>query len=156
MHVFCPLVIMVIYISDFIAADILFKVINDQKSHIIAEEERNAAKRKKWHVIIPLAILAKLIHLKTMVMKVLFGIGTIQVLLVGGGIILYYYLRHNTICKIEPHLIHSHSHVADASLPGKVLFAHRLQSLDHMFLINILYENCFCLHRLINASVYVL
>lgn len=81
------------------------------------EESR---KKKKWQVIVPLAILGKLMHMKMMLMKILFGIGAIQVILVGGGALLYYYLKHKTLCKFEPHLMHSHSHVSDSIPPGIV------------------------------------
>lgn len=75
-------------------------------------------KRKKWQVIVPLTILAKLIHLKVMLIKILLGLGLVQTTLIGGGALLYYYLKHNTICRFEPHVMHTHSHVTDA-LPGK-------------------------------------
>lgn len=89
-------------------------IISNQNRFQYTEARLN--KKKKWQVIIPLAILGKLVHLKMLVTKILFGLGAIQVILIGGGVLLYYYLKHNTLCKIEPHLIQSHSHVADVPM----------------------------------------
>lgn len=78
-------------------------------------------KKKKWQVILPLAILGKLMHLKMMVFHVLVGIGVVQVILLGGGAFLFYYLKHNSFNSLvyaEPHLIHSHSHVLESAGPG--------------------------------------
>lgn len=74
-------------------------------------------KKKKWGVVLPLIILFKLMKLQMMVMKVMMGIGIIQLLLVVGGVSLYYYLKYNTLCKVQPHLVHTHSHLEHAE-PG--------------------------------------
>lgn len=66
----------------------------------------------------PLAILGKLMHLKIMLLQILLGLGAIQTTLIAGGALLYYYLKYNTICRFEPHVLHTHSHVTDA-MPGK-------------------------------------
>lgn len=59
-----------------------------------------------------------MMKLKMMLMKVLFGIGVIQLLLVAGGAFLFYYLKHNTHCKIQGHPIHTHSHVLEPEEHG--------------------------------------
>ncbi|GAB0087547.1 hypothetical protein DMENIID0001_018710 [Sergentomyia squamirostris] len=79
--------------------------------------EGRRIRRKKLNLIFPLAILLKLAHLKVMLLPILLGIGAIQLLLIAGGALLFHFLRNNTLCKVQPHLIHSHSHVTDSS-PG--------------------------------------
>lgn len=77
----------------------------------------------------PLAILGKLMHLKLMLMQILFAVGAVQVTVLGGGALLYYYLKHHTICRFEPHVVHSHSHVSDV-VPGKYQTGTTLRSLN--------------------------
>lgn len=79
-------------------------------------------KKKKWQVILPLAILGKLMHLKMMVFHVLVGVAIVQVTLLAGGIFLFHYLKHNALCSYEPHLIHSHSHILESAGPGNCVF----------------------------------
>lgn len=70
-------------------------------------------KKRKWNLIFPLAILVKLLHLKLTLIPIIVGVGLIQLLLIAGGALLFHYLRNNTLCRIQPHLIHSHSHVSE-------------------------------------------
>lgn len=79
-------------------------------------------KNKKLQIIIPLAILGKLVHLKFLIIQVLFGVGTIQLTLLGAAGAIFYYLKHKTLCKVEPHLITTHSHVAETAIPGRKIF----------------------------------
>lgn len=76
-------------------------------------KKKRKYKKRKWHIILPLAILLKLTHLKLMLLKVLLGIGGVQLILIVFGALLFHYLKNNTLCKIQPHLVHTHSHVAD-------------------------------------------
>lgn len=71
-------------------------------------------------MIFPLAILIKLLHLKITLLPIILGIGIVQILLVAGGAILFHYLKNNTLCRIQPHLVHTHSHgiSASESVPG--------------------------------------
>ncbi|XP_055677150.1 uncharacterized protein LOC129786276 [Lutzomyia longipalpis] len=92
---------------------------NEKGARLIASEDDNETsegrriRRKKLNLIFPLAILLKLAHLKVLLLPILLGIGVIQVLLIVGGALLFHFLRNNTLCKVQPHLVHSHSHVTE-------------------------------------------
>lgn len=73
---------------------------------------------KKWHIIFPIAILIKLMHIKLMLNIALLAIGLLQILTIGGGVLLFHYLKNNTLCKINPHLIQTHSHITSESEHG--------------------------------------
>lgn len=84
--------------------------------------KKNKLKRKrKWQIILPIAILLKLTHLKILAVKILLGIGGAQLLLIVGGALLFHYLKNNTLCKIQPHLVHTHSHITEHE-PGLFIF----------------------------------
>lgn len=89
-------------------------------------------KKKKWHILVPLAILGKLMHINMMLSKILFGLGFIQTILIAGGGALYYYLKKHTLCKFEPHAVHSHSHVVDSVPPGICLFYFVLRKITNV------------------------
>lgn len=84
-------------------------------------ESRGKKKRdkKKLNMILPLAILLKVAHLKLTLLPILLGVGLIQLILIAGGALLFAYLRNNTHCRIQPHLVHSHSHVGETG-PGNI------------------------------------
>lgn len=82
--------------------------------------EHRGKKKRKLALILPLIILFKMLNLKLMLTNVIVGIGVIQLLIVAGGSLLYYYLKHNTHCKIHAHPVHTHSHVVEPE-PGKTL-----------------------------------
>lgn len=75
-------------------------------------------KQRKWSLILPLAVMLKLVHLKLLLKPILLGVGLIQVLLIAGGLLLFHFFRNTNICKIQPHVIHAHSHISSESSPG--------------------------------------
>lgn len=75
-------------------------------------------KKKKWGMILPLALMLKLVHMKLLLKPILLGVGLIQVLLIAGGLIIFNYFRHSSVCRLQPHVVHSHSHIASESSPG--------------------------------------
>ncbi|XP_053698689.1 uncharacterized protein LOC128745640 [Sabethes cyaneus] len=79
--------------------------------------EGRGKKKKKWSLILPLALMLKLVHMKLLLKPILLGVGLIQILLIAGGLFIFNYFRHSNICRIQPHLIHSHSHIASESAP---------------------------------------
>lgn len=79
--------------------------------------EARGKKKKRWSMILPLALMLKLVHMKLLLKPILLGVGLIQVLLIVGGFLIFNYFRHNNVCRIQPHLIHSHSHIASESSP---------------------------------------
>lgn len=82
-----------------------------------AFEARGKKKKQRWSMILPLALMLKLVHMKLLLKPILLGVGLIQVLLIVGGFLIFNYFRHNNVCRIQPHLIHSHSHIASESSP---------------------------------------
>uniref|UniRef100_A0A182P5Z0 Uncharacterized protein n=1 Tax=Anopheles epiroticus TaxID=199890 RepID=A0A182P5Z0_9DIPT len=74
-------------------------------------------KQRKWSLILPLAVMLKLVHLKLLLKPILLGVGLIQVLLIAGGLLLFHFFRNTNICKIQPHVIHAHSHISSESSP---------------------------------------
>lgn len=76
-------------------------------------------KKKRWNMILPLALMLKLVHMKLLLKPILLGVGLIQVLLIAGGLIIFNYFRHSSICRLQPHVVHSHSHIASESSPGE-------------------------------------
>uniref|UniRef100_A0A182Q7I3 Uncharacterized protein n=1 Tax=Anopheles farauti TaxID=69004 RepID=A0A182Q7I3_9DIPT len=74
-------------------------------------------KQRKWSLILPLAVMLKLVHLKLLLKPILLGVGLIQVLLIAGGLLIFHFFRNTNICKIQPHVIHAHSHIASESSP---------------------------------------
>ncbi|KXJ77426.1 uncharacterized protein LOC109414760 [Aedes albopictus] len=74
-------------------------------------------KKKRWNMILPLALMLKLVHMKLLLKTILLGVGLIQVLLIAGGLIIFNYFRHSSICRLQPHVVHSHSHIASESSP---------------------------------------
>lgn len=82
--------------------------------------EGRGKKKKKWSLILPLALMLKLVHMKLLLKPILLGVGLIQILLIAGGLFIFNYFRHSNICRIQPHLIHSHSHIASESAPGMI------------------------------------
>ncbi|XP_052863709.1 uncharacterized protein LOC128270349 [Anopheles cruzii] len=79
--------------------------------------EARGKKKRKWSLILPLAVMLKLVHLKLLLKPILLGVGLIQVMLIGGGLLLFYFFRNTNICKIQPHVIHAHSHISSESSP---------------------------------------
>ncbi|XP_055532813.1 uncharacterized protein LOC129722952 [Wyeomyia smithii] len=79
--------------------------------------EGRGKKKKRWSLILPLALMLKLVHMKLLLKPILLGVGLIQILLIAGGLFIFNYFRHTNICRIQPHLIHSHSHIASESAP---------------------------------------
>ncbi|XP_055617195.1 uncharacterized protein LOC129762712 [Toxorhynchites rutilus septentrionalis] len=80
-------------------------------------ETRGKKKKNKWGLILPLALLLKLVHMKLLLKPILLGVGLIQILLILGGLIIFHYFRNSSICRIQPHVIHSHAHIATESSP---------------------------------------
>uniref|UniRef100_A0A182N5N2 Uncharacterized protein n=1 Tax=Anopheles dirus TaxID=7168 RepID=A0A182N5N2_9DIPT len=78
---------------------------------------KNKKQRQKWSLILPLAVMLKLVHLKLLLKPILLGVGLIQVLLIAGGLLIFHFFRNTNICKIQPHVIHAHSHIASESSP---------------------------------------
>ncbi|XP_058116981.1 uncharacterized protein LOC131288667 [Anopheles ziemanni] len=74
-------------------------------------------KQRKWSLILPLAVMLKLVHLKLLLKPILLGVGLIQLLLIAGGLLIFHFFRNTNICKIQPHVIHAHSHIASESAP---------------------------------------
>ncbi|XP_058460020.1 uncharacterized protein LOC131435794 [Malaya genurostris] len=74
-------------------------------------------KKRRWSMILPLALLLKLVHMKLLLKPILLGVGLIQILLIAGGLFIFNYFRNSNICRIQPHVIHSHSHIASESAP---------------------------------------
>lgn len=93
--------------------------VNSANANADAFEARGKKKKQRWSMILPLALMLKLVHMKLLLKPILLGVGLIQVLLIVGGFLIFNYFRHNNVCRIQPHLIHSHSHIASESSPGK-------------------------------------
>ncbi|XP_055587677.1 uncharacterized protein LOC129740097 isoform X2 [Uranotaenia lowii] len=74
-------------------------------------------KRRRWSMILPLALMLKLVHMKLLLKPILIGVGFIQLLLIVGGLIIFNYFRHSSICRLQPHVVHSHSHIGSESAP---------------------------------------
>ncbi|XP_053670581.1 uncharacterized protein LOC128720906 [Anopheles nili] len=74
-------------------------------------------RQRKWSLILPLAVMLKLVHLKLLLKPILLGVGLIQVLLIAGGLLIFHFFRNTNICKIQPHVIHAHSHISSESSP---------------------------------------
>ncbi|XP_035772755.1 uncharacterized protein LOC118456260 [Anopheles albimanus] len=91
----------------------------DSGARFLADDdfEARGKKKRKWSLILPLAVMLKLVHLKLLLKPILLGVGLIQVLLIGGGLLLFYFFRNTNICKIQPHVIHAHSHISSESSP---------------------------------------
>ncbi|XP_050087567.1 uncharacterized protein LOC126572366 [Anopheles aquasalis] len=91
----------------------------DSGARFMADDdfEARGKKKRKWSMILPLAVMLKLVHLKLLLKPILLGVGLIQVLLIGGGLLLFYFFRNTNICKIQPHVIHAHSHISSESSP---------------------------------------
>ncbi|XP_035891570.1 uncharacterized protein LOC118502931 [Anopheles stephensi] len=90
-------------------------------ARFLADEDFEARgkkqKQRKWSLILPLAVMLKLVHLKLLLKPILLGVGLIQVLLIAGGLLLFHFFRNTNICKIQPHVIHAHSHISSESSP---------------------------------------
>lgn len=93
-------------------------MVNRLYNNLDEARAKKKKKKKKLALILPLTILLKLTHLKILVTKVLLGIGAVQLILIVGGALIFHYLKNNTLCKVQPHLVHTHSHVSDYSEPG--------------------------------------
>ncbi|KAL1380946.1 hypothetical protein pipiens_013826 [Culex pipiens pipiens] len=91
--------------------------VNSANANVDAFEARGKKKKQRWSMILPLALMLKLVHMKLLLKPILLGVGLIQVLLIVGGFLIFNYFRHNNVCRIQPHLIHSHSHIASESSP---------------------------------------
>ncbi|XP_037029215.1 uncharacterized protein LOC119069262 [Bradysia coprophila] len=89
------------------------RLISDPESDDVADEYRGKKKRK-LQLVLPLLILLKMVKIKVLLLTVLLGIGSIQLLLVAGGILLFHYFKHTTHCKVQGLPIHSHSHIIES------------------------------------------
>lgn len=75
-------------------------------------------KKKKLKIIFPIIAMMKLFGIKILLKLVLLSIGLVQLMVLGAGGGLFLYLRRNTLCKVQPYLVHTSSHTqSESELP---------------------------------------